>query len=135
MYVFQDKNGTTRVQGAFLRIGRQSCLVDNSASGGLVSRIDPETGQLHQACGWSPALAFSPVHPDHGARIGAVILPFWQQARALGMRTLRVLPGTRFAGLDIAIIESGPVMVEVNIQPSSNGLSFMKIPTARIFNS
>ncbi len=135
MYVFQDSNGKISVPGAFLRIGREDSLTDNSTGGGLVSKIDFSTGTLQQTCEWSPEMNYMPQHPDHKARIEGVVVPFWQDAVTLGKKTLSVLPQTRFVGLDIAITPEGPLMVEVNVQPDSDGLSFVGIQTANLFNS
>ncbi len=134
MYVFQDNMGKMDILGSFLRIGRKNSLTDNSASGGLVCKITPEKGKLQQACEWSPSLHGVSAHPDHRAQIEGITIPFWNEAKTLGLNTLALLPKTRFAGFDIAITQEGPIMVEVNIQPDSDGLSYMKIQTANVFD-
>jgi len=135
MYVFEDKTGKIKVLGSFLRIGGGGSLIDNTSGGGLVCRIDHKSGQLHQACRWTAELLFRPTHPDHGARIEGENIPFWEEAKALGKKTLLSLPGTRFVGLDVAITPEGPLIVEINVQPDSDGLSFVYIQTANIFNT
>lgn len=135
LYVFQDKNNILHVLNSYFRVGREHSLIDNNSAGGLVCRIDHDTGRLQRACQWSPELHSMCNHPDHGIQIEGTIIPFWTDAMELGKKTLSVLPETRFIGLDIAITENGPIIVEVNVQPASDGLSFTQIQTARVFNS
>ncbi|WP_417623447.1 sugar-transfer associated ATP-grasp domain-containing protein [Paremcibacter congregatus] len=135
MYVFQDRKGIVRVLGGFLRIGRKNSIVDNTSAGGIMSSIDLEKGVLNAASIVTPELHSMSRHPDHKSQIEGISLPFWREAKELGIKTLTILPNTRFAGLDIAITPNGPVMVEVNIQPDVDGLCYLKIPVARIFNS
>lgn len=135
MYVFQDKTGNVAFLEAFLRIGKAFSLVDNTAAGGFVARIDHEGGRLGKICIFMPEMILLSGHPDHGTLVEGVTIPFWAEAQELGIRTLGALPNTRFAGLDIAITEDGPILVEVNVQPDLDGLSFMQIETARAFNS
>ena len=46
-------------------------------------------------------------------------LPFWEQVKALAESCLASFPRLCFAGLDIAISPTGPVVVELNVQPKS----------------
>lgn len=135
LHVFQDKAGTVSVLNSLLRIGRQSSLTDNVSGGGMVSRIDQDTGILFQACKWTPELVNMPSHPDNGTQIEGITLPFWQEIKDLGKKTLLLLPQTRFVGLDIAITPEGPIIVEINVQSDSDLISFTQIQTAKVFNS
>ncbi|WP_339865209.1 sugar-transfer associated ATP-grasp domain-containing protein [Paremcibacter congregatus] len=135
MYVFQDIEGAVHVLGGFLRIGRQGSIVDNTSVGGLISAIDLKTGRLEAACIVTPELQSMARHPDHESQIEGIFLPFWEDAKELGVKTITILPNTRFAGLDIAITPNGPAMVEVNIQPDVDGLCYLKIPIAKVFNT
>lgn len=135
LYVFQDKQGHVRVLGGFLRIGRQGSMIDNTSAGGMRCRIDIETGILGKVTEKDPMMRATSQHPDHGSQVEGVSIPFWNEAMELGIKTLTVLPKTRFAGFDVAITPEGPVMVEVNIQPDVDGLCFLKIPAAKVFNS
>jgi hypothetical protein len=60
-------------------------------------------------------------HPDHQAQIHGVQLPFWNDILACAKDTLKKLPYTKFAGLDVAMTTSGPLIIEVNVSPDKNG--------------
>ena len=134
VYVLENKAGEICLLPAFLRIGCENSLVDNGAAGGTLCLINMETGALHKAYKFKPDLIGMSRHPDHGAQIEGVVIPYWQEAIELGKKMLAVLPGTRFAGFDISITPDGPVMIEVNIQPAPDGFYFMRTPTARVFD-
>ncbi|MCF8475004.1 MAG: hypothetical protein K9G26_09930 [Emcibacter sp.] len=127
MYVLEDQTGDVTVLGGFLRIGRGGSLVDNSSAGGMVSKIDMQTGALQKICFFTPEHPSHATHPDHGAQVLGVIVPFWSEAKQIGIKTLKLLTNTRFAGFDITITEQGPLIVEINIQPDIEGLCFMQI--------
>lgn len=109
---------------AYLRIGRANMFVDNASSGGIVAAIDLESGRLHAGQDAHAEHKHYPRHPDHGATIEGVVLPHWQRVRDIAERTVSVFPGVRFAGLDIAIGESGPSVLELNVSPDREGAAF-----------
>jgi hypothetical protein len=91
--------------------------VDNSARGGVLAPVDLETGRLRQL---KTATVFPELlshHPDTGAQVAGVELPYWKECMDLAKATIRALPGMRFSGLDIAITGSGPLIVETNPNP------------------
>jgi alpha-L-glutamate ligase-like protein len=55
-------------------------------------------------------------HPDTGASLLDVQLPEWEQLMALSEEASRVIP-LGYLGIDIALSESGPVILEVNARP------------------
>ena len=106
-----------RIRGAVLRIGRAGSLTDNTSGGGLRSVVDLDSGRLGPA---GYASLFSEEfthHPDSGVLIEGVQLPYWQECVELARETLRVLPRLTFTGMDIAIGEQGPVVIETNEHP------------------
>ncbi|HZR03846.1 MAG TPA: sugar-transfer associated ATP-grasp domain-containing protein, partial [Burkholderiales bacterium] len=113
-----------RVLTAYLRIGRAAMFVDNASSGGIVAPIDVKTGKLGPAQDAHAARGLYPLHPDHGARIDGVSIPFWPQVQALAVRALCTFPQINFAGLDIAVGETGPVVLELNVSPDREGAGF-----------
>ena len=113
-----------QVLTAYLRIGRANMFVDNASSGGIVAAIDLESGQLHAGQDAHAEHKCYPHHPDHEARIEGVMLPHWQLVREIAERAVSVFPGVRFAGLDVAIGESGPSVLELNVSPDREGAAF-----------
>lgn len=117
IWVLQDKREIT-IRGAILRVGRRGSTTDNTSTGGLRALVDIKTGLVGTI---SPATNFpeeTTHHPDTGVAIAGVILPFWPETLAVAKEALRVLPRLNFTGLDIAITESGPVLIETNEEPA-----------------
>jgi hypothetical protein len=114
---------------AYLRIGRGHMFVDNASSGGIVAPIELDAGRLRAAQDAHAERNTYPAHPDHGAAIEGVALPYWPEVELLAMRALSVFPGLRFAGLDIAIGPLGPVVLELNVSPDREAAAFTDCPT------
>lgn len=111
----------TEVLVAYLRIGRAGSWVDNVASGGIIAPIDIDTGILGAGQATQAERAFYRAHPDHAATIEGVKLPHWERVPEVARNALKAFPGLRFAGLDIAIGEHGPMVVELNVVPDREG--------------
>jgi hypothetical protein len=52
-------------------------------------------------------------HPDSGARLRDLVLPDWTGLRALVLAATELFPASRRLGLDVALTDDGPVLVEV----------------------
>jgi len=121
LWVYRGPRSAPRVVGCSLKAGRAGALVDNSA-GALVIPMNGERGRLKAAVIDSlPARELFPAHPDHGAPIEGIEVPFWRETQELACRALSVFPGLRFAGIDVAILPTGPVIVELNAFPDKEG--------------
>lgn len=116
IWVIQKQNDI-KIIGAILRIGRQSQVVDNASRGGLFAIVDCQTGQLGQAMTSEVLPQYFALHPDSNAQIEGLELPYWQDSIDLAKQSLRVFPCAKFVGLDLAISETGPVIVEFNLEP------------------
>jgi hypothetical protein len=129
-----ETDAGAEVVGAFLRVGRLGSIVDNTAQGGLSCRIDLSTGRITQALDQSLRRQELRAHPDSGAPIVGVVIPHWAECMETAREALRVLPGARFAGMDIAVSTSGPMVVEYNVEPSYQGAAQFDVPHGRIFS-
>ena len=125
----QPLDKTPSVVGAFVRIGRVGSLVDNTTSGGLAAVVNLESGRLDKAQYKLPHPEFYSKHPDHGRDIEGVVLPYWEEAKDLVTATLSLFPRMKFGGFDVAITETGPVVVELNVEPDKSGLARIGVPT------
>jgi len=125
MWVRRD-SGPGCVLLAYLRIGRSGMCVDNASSGGIVAPIDLRTGVLEAARDATATRALYTEHPDTGAAIRGVQLPCWEEVCALGIRVLGAFPALRFAGMDLAIGHSGPMIIEMNVSPDREGAAFTR---------
>lgn len=106
-------DGNIDVLAAVFRIGVGSAEIDNTHGGGIVASIDPENG----TCG--PAVSQSTIrrmarHPDTGHQIEGFVIPQWNSMKEAVCNAHRRLPFARSLGWDVALSESGPVIVEVN---------------------
>jgi hypothetical protein len=135
IWVIQPVNAPARAVLAYLRIGRGGSLVDNQSRGGIVAPIDLGTGITGCAVDGLPERESFPIHPDHGATIEGKQLPFWEESIRLAEDCLGAFPGFRFGGLDIAITDQGPVILEINPSPDREGATFADVPTKRIFST
>lgn len=119
-----------QVLAAILRIGRAGMVVDNTSSGGIAAPIDLVSGRLGPARDLLPQYDVYRTHPDHAAPIEGVMLPYWAEVRELATKALAVFPGLRFAGLDVSIGPSGPVIQELNVSPDREHAVITDSPTA-----
>jgi hypothetical protein len=96
-----QKDAEVRLVGAVLRIGRAGKLVDNSSQGGMLVKVDLETGMLEKAKNAEVFPTYFSHHPDSGAAIEQLQLPHWEACKELAKQCLRVFPRAIFVGLDL----------------------------------
>lgn len=133
IWVVDDPRDGAHVVGAFLRIGRTGSLVDNTAAGGLACAIDLERGLIREALDLTPRRNTYEKHPDSGVTLIGAEIPHWPACMALACEALRVLPGARFAGMDIAVMDEGPCVIEYNVEPSQQGATHFDRPHGDLF--
>jgi hypothetical protein len=102
-------------------------VVDNQSAGGLLAAIDMETGRLGEALDGLPTRRSYINHPDHGAQIRDVCVPYWGAAVRLAESVVEAFPGIRFAGVDVAVSRDGPVVLELNPSPERTAPSIVEI--------
>lgn len=130
-----DDGRQVRVVGAFLRIGRAGSIVDNTSQGGLSCAIDLDSGRIRLALDQTLSRNEYLRHPDSDAPLVGTPIPFWPECVTLAETALRVLPGARFVGMDVALSAQGPLVVEYNVEPNHRGAAQFDVPHAAIFAS
>ena len=92
---------------------------DNFHFGGLVAPVDLATGRLRAAIHRHRQL-IAPIerHPTTGTAIAGHRLPHWEDAVRLVLRAHDAAPRLATIGWDVAILETGPVLVEGNTMPN-----------------
>jgi len=133
LWVVQKENKINTRLG-YLRIGRAGSMIDNQSSGGIVASIDLETGVLDAAIDGLPTRESWSSHPDTGSLIEGQKPPFFEEAKKLAERCICCFPGLGFAGVDVAVGENGPIIIELNVNPDREGAAFTDIPTRMVFN-
>jgi hypothetical protein len=116
------KDGEPHVIESFLKIPGPGRLTDNFLSGSkgtTITRFDPATGRLTDVVGllrpgFRHVLERSPVHPATGRRIAGETLPSWRELLDIAFRASRAHPLSVAIGWDIAIADSGCVILDGN---------------------
>jgi len=114
---FVDSDGMIDVISAYIRTSIENSHVDNVSRGGYQVGIDLQTGKLKK--NGYPLLHTYGVkvlteHPITGVRFENFIIPFFTQARELVLQVASYMPKMRLVGWDVAIAESGPILIEGN---------------------
>lgn len=56
------------------------------------------------------------VHPDSQKSIIGLLIPFWKKVMEMSVKAAESVP-LKYLGVDIAITDQGPVMIEINARP------------------
>ena len=131
IWLYQAR-GECRIAGAFLRVGRKGSMVDNTSQGGIFCPVDLETGVLTHAANAKNPLETMDAHPDTGGRISGVQLPYWKECQEVAIRALQAFPHVNLAGVDVAIAEDGPRMIELNVRPDQIGCARLNLPLKQV---
>ena len=101
--------GGGNIADNFWRPGNMLAAVE--AASGTVTRVASGLGRAHRT---------HEVYPYSGVRLLGLVLPDWQEARAMWLSAATALAGLRLIGWDIALTDRGPVIVEANTLPAFN---------------
>jgi len=123
------------VHGAFLRVGRAGSQVDNTSAGGLACPVDIATGRIAAALDLTLRRNEYQRHPDSGAPLVGVAIPYWQDCVALAGAALSIFPQMTFAGLDIAVAPDGPRVIELNVYPDKQGAAHLGFSHSEFFDA
>jgi hypothetical protein len=135
---FIDKEGKVELISGYIRMSINKNHVDNISSGGCLVGIHLGTGRLKK----EGYLTFSyygvkvlTSHPITGTIFENFLIPCFDSAKALTIKAAGFIPGLRIVGWDVAIGESGPVLIEGNSDygMTSNDLSEGGYRTNQVF--
>lgn len=118
------KTHKNKVFFAVQRMGTSGTIpVDNGSKGGLVSKIDIETGQLSEAkCLHS--LETYQIHPDSGTVLKGIQVPNWQEIKKQILEVADKLPYMDFIAWDLLITDEGVCVIEAN---TSSGVNIIQL--------
>lgn len=109
---------------AVQRIGTSATIpVDNGSRGGLVSKIDLETGELSEAKSLH-SLEVHEVHPDSGNPIKGTKIPNWDAMKKQMLDLANKVPYMHFIAWDILVTEEGICIIEAN---TSSGVNIIQL--------
>lgn len=118
-----DAGGEPRLLRTAVRLGRAGSVVDNTQQGGLWCNVDTQSNTLRAGCTkktfglWQDGKpVLEQVHPDTQQKLVGVEVPFAAQSIEIALRAQRMLAADApTLGWDLALTESGPVLLEVNV--------------------
>jgi hypothetical protein len=128
-----EEQGLYRVVGAYLRVGRTGSQVDNVSRGGFACPVNLESGYTTEALDPTLSRESHYLHPDTGVRLVGRNIPFWDQCKSIACKALTAFPEMRFAGLDIAVTEHGPQVIELNVIPDKRWATHLDLPHRDLF--
>lgn len=109
---------------AVQRIGTSATIpVDNGSRGGLVAKIDLETGKLSEGRCLHNLNVYK-VHPDSGFPIEGVQIPNWDKVKAEMLELTHKMPYMHFIAWDILLTEEGICIIEAN---TSSGVNIIQL--------
>ncbi len=118
------KSGVYKVFFAVQRIGTSDTVpVDNGSRGGLIAKIDLDTGELSEARSLQALWSYD-LHPDSGATIKGQRVPGWQALKTQMVELAKKFPFMNFIAWDILLTEMGPCIIEAN---TSSGVNIIQL--------
>lgn len=109
---------------AVQRLGTKETIpVDNGSRGGLVSKIDLDTGTLSEARCLHNLNVYE-VHPDSGKPIKGVVIPDWEAIKAEVLDLAKKFPYMHLIAWDILLTERGICVIEAN---NSSGVNIIQL--------
>jgi len=116
------KNETPVIVESFVKIPGPGSLTDNflqGVTGTVMAGFDCETGRMTELVGLLRsrnryAISHEAVHPATGQSIKGEELPLWRDAVDLACRAAMTHPRTAALGWDVALAESGCVILDGN---------------------
>lgn len=115
-----------KIMGAILRVGAQGMVVDNVSSGGCYAPVDIESGFVA-----STGVDFNDqrniIYTYDGAILPGFQIPMWDEVCNLVKNACKLIPETPVVGWDVAIMPTGPVLIEGNRTPNISVMEMVNI--------
>lgn len=114
--VLVDRHGRGEAVSAVVKLPAGTQAADNFwRPENLLGAVEPDTGTVKRVInGWGHRLEAVDTHPDTGVRLTGVTLPQFDETMALVRRAASAFPGIRTQSWDIALCDTGPVVMELN---------------------
>lgn len=110
----ENKNGNIRILCATLRIGRGGMQVDNGTQGGIMIKIDLNTGEIASFAN-SETCEYFQKHPDTNFVFEEGKITEWKRMKDFVIKSAEKLALFTYLGWDIALTQNGPVAIETNL--------------------
>jgi hypothetical protein len=113
--VTRRSRASAEVAIAILKMGRGGSIVDNSYAGGLFAGVSLESGVVNTPLLDKDFNEYSQ-HPDTGVELTGFQIPHWPDVIHTLCRAHLVFKLPETLGWDVAITDSGPVIIETNVR-------------------
>lgn len=115
-----DGNEVNLLYAAF-RMGGGDAIVDNFHNGGVLALIDLKNGEvITDAIDLSGKMYEK--HPTTNEKIKGFVIPYWDEIVDMIKKAGKIVDGVGYVGWDVAVTETGPVLIEGNTAPAPNVL-------------
>jgi len=113
---FIDSDEKVEIISAFVRISVKNSHIDNNSFGGYAIGINLKDGKLKKEGYTMPSYGIKVLtaHPITYVIFENFKIPFFDQVKELVKKAASFMPGLRLIGWDVAIGESGPILIEGN---------------------
>lgn len=108
--------GDDKVIAATARFGVGNSAKDNWSAGGVAVGIDVDRGTLHSHALDKLGRRYRE-HPTTGLSFAHTVVPKWSEILAVALEAQKAFPFYGLLGLDIAITNECPLILEINGQP------------------
>jgi hypothetical protein len=114
LLIFLTPDGP-QLASAVCKIPIGSNIADNFWRGNMLGAVEIKSGTIARTVrGTGAEMKVDQLHPDTGEAITGTIVPDWNAVLALGLEAAATLPAIRTQSWDIALTDSGPVILEAN---------------------
>jgi hypothetical protein len=110
------EGGRSRLLMAIWKINASDSIADNYwRDGNLLAKLDQESGEILQCImGYGPSYRVVERHPRTGKSLAGFCVPRYGESIDLALRASKLFPGIPVQAWDIAIIDDGPIPLELN---------------------
>lgn len=111
----RDSTGNVGLVAVTLRMGVHGSQIDNSHAGGILIGVNLETGSAfrdYATYEYGSEKFYN--HPDTGFKFSDLNIPNWSEVRQHVINSAEKLKDINLVGWDVALVDGGVVMIEVN---------------------
>jgi hypothetical protein len=101
------------VISANMRFGVGKSYVDNVSAGGIHVGVDYATGTLKKLAYDKHGNRLTE-HPTTGVKFEGYKIPHWNEVKQMALNVQKSFPFYKLLGLDVALTDEGPVLIEIN---------------------
>jgi glutathione synthase/RimK-type ligase-like ATP-grasp enzyme len=112
------KDGNVLMVGAHMRFSMKESFIDNWSAGGLAVGVNLKNGSLVKYAFDKYGNRYEK-HPISGIYFGNFKIPRWNSIHTFALEIQSQFPYFKMLGLDIAITQNGPVLLEINSDPDN----------------